>query len=260
MTIPECFPGGQTTYSNNGNGALSTEISSIDQKKSNYIDHERENRDRIPPAIPAPMDLTEATIREVLEYFLRSTDPDAFAEFWSRVRSTIRGRCASMLQRRSHDELLDDLEQEAYMKLSANNYKVLRHFNWPDKDSIFKYMKVVAASVVIDWCRKNGRQSPCDPEYLDLLTDQSFAGYHTADLEILRSQIDQILHTYESGKNFERDRAVFWMFYRWGYSAKQIANLSSIKLPVKKVENILQGMVRRVRNKLDKGGKGASSD
>ena len=214
----------------------------------------------MPPEKPATMDFTKATIREVLEYFFQTSDADAFAEFWSRVRPVIRGRCASILQRQNSDELLDDFEQEAYLKLSANDYKVLRQFKWPDEGSIFKYMKVVAASVVIDWCRKNRRMIFLDPEDLELVTDHSFSGHRTAELEMLRQQIDKILRTCVSGENVERDMAIFWLYYRQGLRAREIANLPSIKLPVHTVENILQDLARRVRKKLGEAGKGTSPD
>jgi len=154
------------------------------------------------------------------------------------------------------DELLDDLEQNAFLKLWPNDQKVLRRFTWPDDNSIFRYMRVVAASVVIDYCRKNNREIFLDPEDLALIMDKTFAGHRPSDLEIMRGEIDKYLRTFAS----ERDRQIFWFFYRWGLTAKQIANLPGINLPVRKVENILQGLVRRLGDKLRKHGKGASPD
>ena len=244
----------QIDHSNNGNGSVSTQPSAIDQKTSNYVDSQRENRGRILHAIPAVMDFKKATIRELLEYCLRTEDEFGWTEFCLRARPVIRGRCATRLNRRN-DELLNELEQDAMAKLFANDRRRLREFKWIDDNSIFKYLRVVAATVVIDHWRKNSREIFLDDEDLDLISKHG-AGHQTAEMEILRAEIDDWLRSFAS----ERDRQIFWLFYRWGFTAKQIANLPTINLPVRKVENILQGLVRRIRDKLRESKKGASPD
>jgi len=140
-------------------------------------------------------------------------------------------------------------------KLFANDRRRLREFKWIDDNSIFKYLRVVAATVVIDHWRKNSREIFLDDEDLDLISKHG-AGHQTAEMEILRAEIDNWLRSFAS----ERDRQIFWLFYRWGFTAKQIANLPTINLPVRKVENILQGLVRRIRDILRESKKGASPD
>src|SRR5437879_12715267 len=47
-------------------------------------------------------------------------------------------------------EVLDDLVQETYLQLCAENYRLLREFQPRHEDSFFGYLKVVTASVVND--------------------------------------------------------------------------------------------------------------
>jgi RNA polymerase sigma factor (sigma-70 family) len=223
-------------------------------EKLNNIGFQSQNRDRIASAI-LTMEFRRFTIRELLDYFLRTQDQGAWAEFTERTRRTVRGRCASILGRRKTEELLDDLEQDAYLKLVANDYKVLRSFTWTDENAIFRYVRVVAAGAALDWLRRN--RSELDPLEDDYPVP---APPNRADQAILWTEILQALKTFAYAKDFERDLAIFKLFYRWGYTAPEIANLPSINLPVKKVENTLQKLVQRVKQKVNRQAKAESRE
>lgn len=242
MKMPESPPE-NAAHSNNGHSSISTQPSEIDAKKS--IDSQCENGDRIPLVAPAEMDFKRFTTRQVLEYFLETKDQDAWEEFWHRVCSTVRGRCARMLNRCGND-VLDDLEQKVIIKLIEKDYRALQDFEWRGEASIFKYLKVVSASVAIDYIRENGGEILLDPEDLELVIDTHASHLPNAEQERLLAEIEECLRSFASEKEIQ----IFLLFYRWGFTAKQIATLPTINLPVRKVENILQGLVRKVRNKL----------
>jgi hypothetical protein len=50
--------------------------------------------------------------------------------------------------------------------------------------------------------------------------------------------------------NFGRDIAIFWFYYRWGLTAKEISEILSMGLTVKGVESVLLRLTRLVRSKL----------
>jgi len=207
------------------------------------------------------MDFKKTPIRELVDYLLQTNDPAAWAEFQNRISRTVRGGIAKRLRRWKTDELIADLEQETYLKLISRDYKALRTFEWrDDHDCVFKFTKLIATNVVLDFYRDKDNEIFLNPESLDVMTDQRRTGHENADLNLLRDKINKCLHAWSSEKDFERDKAIFWLFYRQGFTAKQIAGLPSINLSEKKVENILQKLVRRVKDQLGKGGKAASSD
>lgn len=247
MKMPESPPE-NATHSNNGHSSISTQPTEIDAKKS--IDLQCKNGYKIPQVVSAEMDFKNFTIRQVLDYFLKNKDQDAWEEFWRRVRPTVRGRCARMLNRCGND-VLDDLEQEVFTKLIDKDCRALRGFEWRDETSIFKYLKVVSASVVIDYIRENRGEIFLDPEDLELAMDTHASHLPNEEREVLLAEIEKCLRSFAS----EKERQIFVLFYRRGFTAKQIATLPTINLPVRKVENILQGLVRKVRNKLRGSGK-----
>ena len=244
----------RAAYPQNGHGAGLPEPLSAGHEKCDAAIPQSENGDRMSPGRISKMDFTKLTIREVLEYFLRSGDELAWTEFRRRTRPTIRGGCAATLKQHATDDLLNDLEQDAYAKLIANDYRVLRNLVWHDENSIFKYVKAVARNVAFDWLRR----PRWDPEPIDSIS--LVAREVRPDHKIRLDEIDKCLLSWTSNENLERDRAMFWLYFRYGFTAKQIARLPSINLPVRKVENILQKLVRRVKNKLGKRGKGTSPD
>jgi RNA polymerase sigma factor (sigma-70 family) len=205
------------------------------------------------------MDIKNISLRKLLEDCLEE-DQNAWREFDKRVRPTIRGVVAKRL-RFCHvnftNELVGEVTQDTFLKLLKHDRRALRK-DWVDDLSIFKFVKAVAQSAVIDWLRKNKILK--DPDELDD-SHEFRAGLrpNPAEKEILRTQVDRCLQTLESHPNFKRDRAIFWLFFRYGYRDSEIVGL--VNLPVKTVQNILQKYVRVVRLKLrrDKG-KGAPGE
>src|SRR5690242_10195722 len=138
----------QPIHSRNGHPEVSAQPCVSNQEKSS------QTQDTIAPAAIPQMDLKKASIREVLEYLLRTGDSDAWVEFQNRIKRNIRGSIARRLGQASKDDVIDDLEQDTYAKLVANDYKALRK-EFPEDLSVFSYVKVAATHVAIDASRKS---------------------------------------------------------------------------------------------------------
>ncbi len=241
--------------SNNGTQPLSGEAtSSVEPEKIDLeIDKDAIPRpgSRISPGLPY-MDMKDISLRELLERGLKG-DQNAWDEFGRRTLPTIRGAVANRLHLYSvkSTDIVGDVANNAYEKLCRHNYRVLRK-DWEDDLCIFKYIKVVAHNAVVDWLRTNKMS-----KHIEGLDDHQELPAPLASsptlIEILRRDVDRCLLAFESDPNFKRDRTIFWLYFRYQYHDSEIATLT--KLPVRKVQNILQRYVRVVRLKLrkDKG-------
>jgi RNA polymerase sigma-70 factor (ECF subfamily) len=253
-TIVQSTPEGHSVEAHNGNLNVPSRPSDGRKPKSD-ANAPSANSARITLLLTSHMDLQTASNQKLLEYCLRTDDQLAWMEFKRRLKSLIRGVIARRLDYGSDrsPESIDDLEQDVYVKLFANDCRVLRKFQWPTDESIFSYVTATARSVVEDHRRKrkndplNRGESLDDPDRNVPSKDRG-----NSDCRILRGQIDKCLRiSFGSEPEFKRDRAMFWLYYRWGYTAKQIACIPSIGLPVKKVENILQRLGRAVKSMLE---------
>jgi hypothetical protein len=67
---------------------------------------------------------------------------------------------------------------------------------------------------------------------------------------VLLQEIESILNGLVAGPNADRDRLIFWLYYRSGLAANSIASIPSIDLTTKGVESTLQRMTTQLRNHL----------
>lgn len=256
MSKPEhAFP----PSSNNGTGVdSSAAVSSVESLEIANPEINKDAAPRLKSRISSFMDIGDIPLRELLEHCLKEEDQAAWGEFDRRTRPTIRGVVAKRLRFyrvNITNELVGEVAQDTFLKLLNHDCRALRK-DWADDSSIFKFIKAVGQSAVVDWLRKNKVLK--DPDELD--DHQEFCARpasNIAEKEILYTDVDRCLQTLESNPNFKRDRAIFWLFFRYGYRDSEIARLEN--LSVKTVQNILQKYIRAVRLKLHKDkGKGAS--
>jgi len=155
--------------------------------------------------------------------------------------------------------VLDDLVQETYLKLCAEDCRLLREFRPSHEDSIFGYLKVVTASVVNDHFKslraeKRGAGHAEDSlDGLEPLTVGGGAWSRTIERNILLQEIDRLLIECAPGPEHGRNRTIFWLYYRQGLSASAIAEIPSIALSTKGVESTLLRLTRMLRNRLVEG-------
>lgn len=185
----------------------------------------------------------------------------AWAEFIRRfqpliakvVLRTARRHCAEPPR-----HLADDLIQDTYLKLCADDCRQLRRFQSRHHHSIFGFLKVVAASVVHDHF-KSERARKRDTAQTEALSEQapSFpaeAGRGNLDAierAIVLRQIDDLMCKIFKGENLVRNRAIFWLNYRDGMTARAIASIPEIGLNTKGVESILRRMTHMIQGHME---------
>ena len=155
-------------------------------------------------------------------------------------------------------QTLDDLIQETYLKLCDDDCRLLQSFESRHPDAVFGFLKVVASNVVNDHFKsalaeKRGAgvtealvdgASPLPAVVADTSTSM--------ERRILLRQIDEVLATVTNGEDLNRNRLIFWLYYRDGLSAGAIASLPYIGLTTKGVESILFRLTRMIRSHMAK--------
>jgi RNA polymerase sigma-70 factor (ECF subfamily) len=201
------------------------------------------------------MDPRKLSVKELVSYCLDSQDQAGWTEFVRRFQPLIAGVVTKCVfkRKRPKPDLVDDLVHDTYLKLLANDYKALRDFSFKDDHGFFGFLKVVASRVVEDYFRKiNNQKNNCGLEEQDLEEVRIPVLFRSnslrpAEMAILLEQIDRCLMKLASEPNFIRDRAIFWLYFRQGLTAKAISKLPGITLGVKGVESTLLRLTRYVK-------------
>jgi RNA polymerase sigma-70 factor (ECF subfamily) len=203
------------------------------------------------------MDYSTMTVEEILHACVQARNIAAWEEFVRRFHRVISVVALRTAQRwgESSLQVIDDLVQDTYLKLCADNLRLLQTFNPAHEAAFYGYIKVLTADLVHDHfkaaraLRRNG-----NPEALTSgpLTEFPYASGRRSDTNsgehnILLHDINLCLRTIATGANAERDRRIFWLYYRVGLSARAISNLPSIGLATKGVESTLLRMTQHVR-------------
>jgi RNA polymerase sigma-70 factor (ECF subfamily) len=193
---------------------------------------------------------------ELVRVCANSTDERAWAEFIRRFQMVI----ASTVLRTARQwgepprALLDDLVQDTYLKLCENNSRLLAGFRPRREDSIYGFLKVVAANVVHDHFksalavkRGAGLTEPVlEPSQTDQATDGSKI-FDEVSHRLQLDQIEKILRQVTAGKDQERKRTIFWLRHRFGLTASEIASIPSIGLTTEGVESVLMRLATMIR-------------
>jgi RNA polymerase sigma-70 factor (ECF subfamily) len=78
----------------------------------------------------------------------------------------------------------------------------------------------------------------------------SYSAEENISRTILLEQVDRCLKRNPEVK--DRDRWIFWMYYRDGLTARSISAIRALQLTQKGVESIIQRMVRHARECVEK--------
>jgi RNA polymerase sigma-70 factor (ECF subfamily) len=145
--------------------------------------------------------------------------------------------------------LVDDLIQDTYVKLFANDKKALRAIKNEYENTIFGYLKVIASNVVRDHFRQPVNKAD-EIELSDAALPPRPQDRERLEFLHKKEEIKGILETLSASETYHRDVAIFWLFYEQGYTAKEISLLPGFGLTVKGVEAVLFRLARHARERL----------
>jgi RNA polymerase sigma-70 factor, ECF subfamily len=199
------------------------------------------------------------SIEELARRCSSPANVDAWEEFVGRLHSLIAkvvNRIAARMGDRSR-QTVDDLIQETYLRLCANDFRILRNFEHRHEGAFIGYVQVIAANVTRDHFRlahvRKAAQSLTDDvgeEKLPPSPAESAGGIRAMEREVLIREVEYHLDRCTEGPDQDRNRKVFWLYYRTGLSASEIAALPGIGLATKGVESLILRLGRELRCRL----------
>jgi RNA polymerase sigma-70 factor (ECF subfamily) len=130
--------------------------------------------------------------------------------------------------------VIEDLVQEVYVRICDNRCRVLREFRGFTAEALFPFLKVVSTNVARDRCKallsvKSGGGKVV-PMMDEVSSPESEAGDEAAHLEVLVSEIDRILSRAMEDTHARRDKDIFWLYYRQGWSSRDISMIPAVGL------------------------------
>jgi RNA polymerase sigma-70 factor (ECF subfamily) len=153
--------------------------------------------------------------------------------------------------------VVEDLVQSTYVKLWENSCRLLRDFAIQHPDAILGYLKKTAANLTHDYFKhRHNQSSGGDRPHVSTADVEPEAGteVHGSEgrisFEILLSEIDDRLKRGLSGPDQERDRMIFWLYFRQGMSTKEIASLPNVGLGMKGVGSVIERLKHYVRDQV----------
>jgi RNA polymerase sigma-70 factor (ECF subfamily) len=199
------------------------------------------------------------SLKDIVCLCAEAADDQAWEEFVSRVGRIISltiMRTASLWGEPSRS-LVEDLVQVTYLKLWEGGCCLLRDFAIQHPDAILGYLKKTAVNATHDYF-KHGRSqssggdqphvstSDVDPE----AGNEIHGSQERIAFGVLLNEIDEHLKTVLIGPDQERDRMIFWLYFRQGMSTKEIASLPTIGLSAKGVGSVIERLKHCVREQI----------
>jgi RNA polymerase sigma-70 factor, ECF subfamily len=150
-------------------------------------------------------------------------------------------------------QLVDDLVQDTYLRVCEDDCRMLRNFQPRHPDAIYGLLKTVAANIVHDYFKSSlaskrgaGQIDSMDEDSSHQARFSARTVYDAVERHILLNQVDEILVRCE-GDDRERNRLIFWLHYRVGLTAREIAAIPSIGMSTKGVETTLRRTTEMIR-------------
>lgn len=141
---------------------------------------------------------------------------------------------------------IDDIVQEIFLKLGRRGGEMLRSLPLDNEQSTLAFFKVMAANSARDYLKskyadKRGvdRTVSVEPNLTELISITE--SQTQVETQILIGQVDAVLNA------DVRERTIFWLYYRQGFTAKEIAAIPGIGLTAKGVESLIYRLAMAAR-------------
>lgn len=169
-------------------------------------------------------------------------------EFLERFHEIIITAVYRAARRRHHvtPEMLEELVHDVYLKLFDARRAILSKFVPRQPRTAIAFLRVVATELVNEYFSSVHSQG--EVEEKEALSLDSLAAAQAAMRDdVLHGQIDKCLEVVASGPNLERDRQIFWYYYRHGMSAHEIAQIPTMELTPQGVEAVIHRLTKLVQ-------------
>jgi RNA polymerase sigma-70 factor (ECF subfamily) len=209
--------------------------------------------------ISRPTRYSSLSLKEVVCLCAGPCDDEAWEEFVSRVGkhiSLVIMRTASLWGEPSRS-VVEDLIQVTYLKLWEGGCHLLRDFAIQHPEAILGYLKKTAVNATHDYFKHGHRQSSGgDQPHVSTSDVDPEAGREVDGSQekiafgVFLNEIDEHLRRCLIGPDQERDRTIFWLYFRQGMSTKEIASLPTIGLGTKGVGSVIERLKHGIREQI----------
>jgi len=206
-----------------------------------------------------PTRYSSLSLKDIVFLCAGPNDDEAWEEFVSRVRKPISFmimRTASLWGKPSRS-VVEDLTQITFLKLWEGGRSLLRDFAIQRPEAILGYLKKTAANATHDYFKHGHSQSAGgDIPHVSTADADPEAGKEVDGsqeriaFELLLSEIDKHLKRCVNGPDQERDRMIFWLYFRQGMSITEIASLPTIGLGAKGVGSVIERLKHAIRDQI----------
>jgi RNA polymerase sigma-70 factor (ECF subfamily) len=206
------------------------------------------------------VDYSTISAEELALTCFRSGDELAWAEFVRRFQPLIAAVVLRISRQwgESSPQLVDELVQDTYLKLCADRKRLLQRFTSKHEDAIYGYIKVLTANLAHDHFKASRSQkrggsatkTSIDSDERAPSVQCSKSAEALIQRDILIQQIDACLQAVSIGPDSERDRKIFWLYYRVGLTASAISAVPTVGLSTKGVESSILRLTRAVRREI----------
>jgi RNA polymerase sigma-70 factor (ECF subfamily) len=152
---------------------------------------------------------------------------------------------------------VEDLVQVTYLKLWEGGRSRLRDFALQCPEGILGYLKRIAANATHDYFKHGHSQSSGgdEPHVSTSEVDpeggtEAHGSEERIAFQLFLSEIDEHLKCCLTGPDRERDRTIFWLYFRQGMSTREIASLPAIGLSTKGVGSVIERMKHSIRDQI----------
>lgn len=203
------------------------------------------------------MDYSSLSDEELFRTCADSPDSAAWTEFVRRFNKALSKAVYRILGRSGGltAEARDEALQVIYVKIVDSG--ALKKFKSGPDMSAEAYLFRIATRVLIDRiksarAKKHGAGVPTVTiEAHDHQIDgRSEGSVPMVEQQVLVAEIEQLAETEYEGKTRSRDLSVFKLYYRWGLTASEIAEIPSIGLTTKGVESVLVRLIAFLRKRV----------
>jgi RNA polymerase sigma-70 factor, ECF subfamily len=199
------------------------------------------------------------SFKEVVCLCAGSCDDEAWEEFVGRAGKPITltiMRTASLWGDPSRS-LVEDLVQVTYLKLWEDGCRRLKDFAVQHPEAILGYLKKTAANATHDYFKhghsqsSGGGQPHVSTSDFELEAGKDVHGsQEKIAFAVFLDEIDEHLKRGLTGPDQERDRTIFWLYFRQGMSSKEIASLPTVGLGAKGVGSVIERLKHFVREQI----------
>jgi len=236
--------------------ATARNIGLVTGESSNWIVKKSTFFDTYGKLVSRTMDFSQISVNELAQICAHSAQADEWQEFLRRtapLAALISVRVARIWSFAPTPTLIEDIVQEVFLKLCEHDRRVLREFRPRGEDSFLALLRIVATSVANDYFRRQHSAKRGGRVLTLALAGESGDNFapENSDLaslqnSVLYAQLDRRMRL-SMGAVSERDRSLFWLYYRQGFTAEEIAALPAVGLTAKGVESALRRVSRWLR-------------